>query len=93
MDFFIVIISIILLGWFVIVIFLAGIIIKFLLRWFLLVMFLPISIYVGFLGGIFHALLGITIFIISIIITNMWQGSGFYYFFENIINKIFHFED
>lgn len=91
MELFLIIISIILL---VVFYFLFGALIKFLLGW----LPLCIGVIVGTIIGIFgesylYALIGIIIFIFSILITNSWHNTGIYLYFEEKLDSIFYFKD
>ncbi len=77
----------------VMIYFLFGIIIKFILGWLPLIIGCIIGVAIGLQGGIGIAIIGIVVFIISLLITNNWQGSNLYFSIEEKIENIFYFKD
>jgi len=70
-----------------------GILIKFLWGWLPLVIGGIISLVLGLAGGMTNAVIAIVIFVISLVLTNNWQGSDFYFKIEEKIDSMFYFKD
>jgi hypothetical protein len=91
MDFFLIIVSII---GIILLYFLFGAIVKFILGWLPLCIGTIISLFIGIWGGgVVNAIIGIVLFLVSLLITNSWQGSRCYLNIEEKLDSMFYFKD
>jgi len=73
--------------------FFFGVLVKFLWGWLPLVVGIILSLGFGLVGGITNAIIAIIVFIVSLVLTNNWQGSNLYFKIEEKIDSMFYFKD
>jgi hypothetical protein len=73
--------------------FFFGILIKFLWGWLPLVAGGLLSLGLIIFGGITNAVIAIILFVVSLVLTNNWQGSDLYFTIEERIDSMFYFKD
>lgn len=73
--------------------FAIGIGASFIFNYWIMIIGIPLSLYVGFLGGYIFAIIGLVGGFGSIFLNNYWHGTSFYLKYIDKIDKGFFFKD